>query len=35
MNKAREANKKRIPDALHPLLRDDAKAARKALEKGA
>jgi hypothetical protein len=34
MNKAWEAKKKRIPDALHFLLRDDAKAARKALEKG-
>ncbi|HVW65202.1 MAG TPA: hypothetical protein VHB01_09310 [Nitrosospira sp.] len=34
MNKAWEAKKKRIPDALHSLLRGDAKAARKALEKG-
>jgi hypothetical protein len=34
MNKAWEAKKKRIPDALHFLLRGDAKAARKSLEKG-
>jgi hypothetical protein len=34
MNKAWEAKKKRIPDALHFLLRGDAKAARNALEKG-
>ena len=34
MNKAWEAKKKRIPDALHFLLRGDAKAARRALEKG-
>jgi hypothetical protein len=34
MNKAWEAKKKRIPDALHFLLTGDAQAARKALEKG-
>jgi|APThiThiocy_ev2_2_1041544.scaffolds.fasta_scaffold01621_3 hypothetical protein len=34
MNKAWEAKKKRIPDALRFLLTGDAHAARKALEKG-
>jgi hypothetical protein len=34
MNKAWEAKKKRIPDALHFLLAGDAQAARKVLEKG-
>jgi hypothetical protein len=34
MNKAWEAKKKRIPDALHFLLTGDAQAARKILEKG-
>lgn len=34
MNKAWEAKKKRIPDAMHFLLTGDAQAARKALEKG-
>jgi hypothetical protein len=34
MNKAWEAKKKRIPDALRFLLTGDAQAARKALEKG-
>jgi hypothetical protein len=34
MNKAWEAKKKRIPDALHFLLTGDPQAARKALEKG-
>lgn len=34
MNKAWEAKKKRIPDALRFLLAGDAQAARKALEKG-
>lgn len=34
MNKAYEAKKKRIPDALHFLLTGDAKAAREVLRKG-
>ena len=34
MNKAYEAKKKRIPDALHFLLTGDAKAAREILKKG-
>ena len=34
MNKAWEAKKKRIPDALHFLLSGNAQAARKVLEKG-